>query len=82
VKAACHRRPRVPPDPRVVALLAKSLMHGLLQAGMANCGKHFRAMASSRPIRTPTSRVDRRSLKAILADDARPMAGSAPRWPA
>jgi beta-N-acetylhexosaminidase len=28
-------------DPRVVALLAKSLMHGLLQAGMANCGKHF-----------------------------------------
>ncbi|HRL99600.1 MAG TPA: beta-N-acetylhexosaminidase, partial [Acidovorax sp.] len=26
-------------DPRVVALLAKSLMHGLLQAGMANCGK-------------------------------------------
>jgi beta-N-acetylhexosaminidase len=28
-------------DPRVVAMLAKSLMHGLLQAGMANCGKHF-----------------------------------------
>jgi beta-N-acetylhexosaminidase len=28
-------------DPRVVTLLAKSLMHGLLQAGMANCGKHF-----------------------------------------
>ncbi|MEO7886097.1 MAG: beta-N-acetylhexosaminidase, partial [Polaromonas sp.] len=28
-------------DPRVVTLLAKSLMHGLLQAGVANCGKHF-----------------------------------------
>ena len=28
-------------DPRVAALLAKSLMHGLLRAGMANCGKHF-----------------------------------------
>jgi hypothetical protein len=28
-------------DPRVVAMLAKSLAHGLLQAGMANCGKHF-----------------------------------------
>ena len=28
-------------DPRVATLLAKSLMHGLLQAGMANCGKHF-----------------------------------------
>ncbi|MEP6965342.1 MAG: beta-N-acetylhexosaminidase, partial [Polaromonas sp.] len=25
-------------DPRVVTLLAKSLMHGLLQSGMANCG--------------------------------------------
>jgi beta-N-acetylhexosaminidase len=39
---------------RVAALLAKSLMHGLLQAGVANCGKHFPAMASSRPIPTPT----------------------------
>jgi len=28
-------------DPRVVAALAKSLMHGLLEAGMRNCGKHF-----------------------------------------
>ena len=28
-------------DPRVVSLLAKSLMHGLMQSGMANCGKHF-----------------------------------------
>ena len=28
-------------DPRVVATLAKSLMHGLLQAGMGYCGKHY-----------------------------------------
>jgi beta-N-acetylhexosaminidase len=28
-------------DARVASLLAKSLMHGLLLAGMANCGKHF-----------------------------------------
>ena len=28
-------------DPRVVTLLAKSLMHGLLRAGMSHCGKHF-----------------------------------------
>ncbi|MFT6591318.1 MAG: beta-N-acetylhexosaminidase, partial [Rhodoferax sp.] len=28
-------------DSRVVSLLAKSLMQGLLQSGMANCGKHF-----------------------------------------
>jgi len=27
-------------DPRVVAALANSLMHGLLEAGMRNCGKH------------------------------------------
>ena len=28
-------------DPRVVAMLASHLTHGLLLAGMANCGKHF-----------------------------------------
>ena len=28
-------------DARVVTMLAKSLMHGLLLAGMSNCGKHF-----------------------------------------
>ena len=29
------------PDAAVVSVLAKSLMQGLLQSGMANCGKHF-----------------------------------------
>jgi len=28
-------------DPRVVALLAAQLMHGMSLAGMGNCGKHF-----------------------------------------
>jgi beta-N-acetylhexosaminidase len=59
-------------DPRVVSLLAKSLMHGLLRAGMANCGKHFPGhghVAADSHTEIP---VDRRSLKAILADDARP----------
>ncbi|MCW5666869.1 MAG: beta-N-acetylhexosaminidase [Piscinibacter sp.] len=59
-------------DPRVATLLAKSLMHGLLQAGMANCGKHFPGhgfVAADSHHEIP---VDRRSLKAILADDARP----------
>lgn len=28
-------------DPRVVSMLAANLTHGLLLAGMANCGKHF-----------------------------------------
>jgi beta-N-acetylhexosaminidase len=59
-------------DPRVVAMLAKSLMHGLLLAGMANCGKHFPGhgfVAADSHHEVP---VDRRGLKAILADDAAP----------
>ena len=28
-------------DPRVVSMLARGVMHGLLQAVMHNCGKHF-----------------------------------------
>jgi beta-N-acetylhexosaminidase len=59
-------------DPRVVALLARSLMHGLLQAGMANCGKHFPGHGFVKADSHIAIPVDRRSLKAILADDASP----------
>jgi beta-N-acetylhexosaminidase len=59
-------------DPRVVALLARSLMHGLLMAGMANCGKHFPGHGFVRADSHTDIPVDRRSLKAILADDAAP----------
>ena len=59
-------------DPRVVTLLAKSLMHGLLQAGMANCGKHFPGHGFVKADSHTDIPVDRRSLKAILADDAAP----------
>lgn len=59
-------------DPRVVALLARSVMHGLLQAGMANCGKHFPGHGFVKADSHVAMPVDRRSLKAILADDARP----------
>lgn len=59
-------------DPRVTALLAKSLMHGLLQAGMANCGKHFPGHGFVKADSHVAIPVDRRSLKAILSDDARP----------
>ncbi len=59
-------------DPRVVSLLAKSLMHGLLRAGMANCGKHFPGHGFVRADSHTDIPVDRRSLKAILADDAAP----------
>jgi len=59
-------------DPRVVSLLAKSLMHGLLQSGMANCGKHFPGHGFVKADSHTDIPVDKRSLKAILADDAAP----------
>jgi beta-N-acetylhexosaminidase len=61
-------------DARVVSILAKSLMHGLLLAGMHNCGKHFPGhgfVGADSHVAVP---VDKRSLKAILADDALPYA--------
>ncbi|HEU5293746.1 MAG TPA: beta-N-acetylhexosaminidase [Burkholderiaceae bacterium] len=59
-------------DPRVVGLLAKSVMHGLLRAGMANCGKHFPGHGHVTADSHVDIPVDRRSLKALLADDAAP----------
>ena len=59
-------------DPRVVTLLAKSVMHGLLQAGMMNCGKHFPGHGFVKADSHTEVAVDKRSLKAILADDAAP----------
>ena len=59
-------------DARVATLLAKSLMHGLLQAGMANCGKHFPGHGYVKADSHLATPVDKRSLKAILADDAKP----------
>jgi beta-N-acetylhexosaminidase len=59
-------------DPRVVTLLAKSLMHGLLQAGMMNCGKHFPGHGFVKADSHHDIPVDKRSLKAILMDDAAP----------
>jgi len=59
-------------DPRVVAMLAKSLMHGLLRAGVANCGKHFPGHGFVKADSHTDVPVDKRSLKAILADDAAP----------
>jgi beta-N-acetylhexosaminidase len=59
-------------DPRVVAILAKSLMHGLLRAGMANCGKHFPGHGFVKADSHVDIPVDPRGLKAILAEDAAP----------
>jgi beta-N-acetylhexosaminidase len=61
-------------DARVATVLAKSLMHGLLQAGMANCGKHFPGHGFVKADSHLALPVDKRSLKAILADDAKPYA--------
>jgi beta-N-acetylhexosaminidase len=59
-------------DPRVATLLAKSLMHGLLLAGMHNCGKHFPGHGFVKADSHVAVPVDKRSLKVLLADDARP----------
>ena len=59
-------------DPRVVTLLAKSVAHGMLRAGMAHCGKHFPGHGHVKADSHVALPVDRRSLKAILGDDARP----------
>jgi len=59
-------------DARIVTLLAKSLMLGMRQAGMANCGKHFPGhghVAADSHVDVP---VDPRPLSEILLDDARP----------
>ncbi|WP_332739684.1 beta-N-acetylhexosaminidase [Hydrogenophaga sp.] len=59
-------------DPRIVTLLAQALMHGLLQSGMGNCGKHFPGHGFVKADSHLAIPVDRRSLKAILAEDAAP----------
>ncbi|MBB1633024.1 beta-N-acetylhexosaminidase [Cupriavidus sp. UME77] len=59
-------------DPRVVTMLANHLTHGLLLAGMANCGKHFPGhgfVAADSHVAVP---VDERGLDEILSQDARP----------
>lgn len=59
-------------DARVVTLLAKSVNHGLLLAGMANCGKHFPGHGFVQADSHVAIPVDERPLKAILDEDAAP----------
>ncbi|RRD57022.1 beta-N-acetylhexosaminidase [Comamonadaceae bacterium OH2545_COT-014] len=59
-------------DARVVTMLAKSVLHGLLLAGLSGCGKHFPGHGFVRADSHTHMPVDRRSLKAILQDDAAP----------
>lgn len=59
-------------DPRVVALLAKSLNHGLALAGMGNCGKHFPGHGFAAADSHVALPVDDRSLDEILSEDVAP----------
>ena len=59
-------------DARVVAVLARALLLGLLQAGMSHCGKHFPGHGWARADSHTAAPVDRRGLAAILAADAAP----------
>jgi len=59
-------------DPRVVTMLAKSLNHGLVLAGMANCGKHFPGHGFAHADSHVAVPVDDRPLDAILRDDVAP----------
>lgn len=59
-------------DPRVVAMLANHLTHGLLLAGMANCGKHFPGHGHVEADSHVAVPVDERTLDEILEQDVRP----------
>ena len=61
-------------DPRVVSALAQAVAHGLRRAGMHHCGKHFPGHGFVKADSHTEVPIDRRSLKAILADDAVPYA--------
>ncbi|MGY8524030.1 beta-N-acetylhexosaminidase [Paracidovorax citrulli] len=59
-------------DPRVISMLATHLNHGLLLAGMTNCGKHFPGHGFAEADSHVAVPVDERELDEILSQDARP----------
>jgi beta-N-acetylhexosaminidase len=59
-------------DARVVTMLAKSVAMGMQRAGMAHCGKHFPGHGFVKADSHVATPLDKRSLKALLADDAAP----------
>jgi len=59
-------------DPRVVAMLARCLTHGLLLAGMANCGKHFPGHGWAQADSHVALPRDERDLATLLASDVAP----------
>jgi beta-N-acetylhexosaminidase len=59
-------------DPFVTQLLARSLVHGMLQGGMANCGKHFPGHGFATADSHVAMPEDDRDLAVILANDVVP----------
>ena len=59
-------------DPRVVSMLAAHLTHGLLIAGMANCGKHFPGHGWAKADSHVAIPIDSRKPNEILKNDAAP----------
>jgi len=56
-------------NPAVVTALARALSHGLLLAGMRNCGKHFPGHGWTRADSHLELPIDERALETILAAD-------------
>ncbi len=61
-------------DARVVAMLARSLTHGLLLSGMANCGKHFPGHGFAHADSHYDLPIDERPQKLLLDEDGAPYA--------
>ncbi len=59
-------------DPKVVARLARALSHGLLLAGMGNCGKHFPGHGFAEADSHVDLPIDKRSRRTLLTHDAAP----------
>ena len=59
-------------DPRVVTMLARALNHGLLLAGMANCGKHFPGHGWASADSHVALPVDERGRATLIGHDAAP----------
>ncbi len=59
-------------DARVVTMLAKSISHGMVMAGMKNCGKHFPGHGYARADSHHEAATDQRDYATIAANDMAP----------
>ncbi|MYN11884.1 beta-N-acetylhexosaminidase [Pusillimonas sp. TS35] len=59
-------------DPRVVTMLARALIHGLMLSGMAACGKHFPGHGAVTADSHHEIPIDDRGFEQIMQEDAAP----------